>query len=323
MKEINIEAIENFNIAHIENTEAATGCSVIVCEQGAACGLDVRGGGPASRESELLKPVAAAEVIHAVLLSGGSAFGLDAAGGVMQYLEEQNIGFETGVTKVPLVCQSCIFDLAVASKDIRPDKAMGYRCTQKAFTVHENKWGNVGAGCGASVGKLKGMEYAMKSGIGSYAIQIDDLKIGAMVVVNAVGDIFDPNTNEKIAGLLDESKNSFSDSIETMISMYQMMNQMNTNTTIGAIITNAKFDKTKMNKIAAMAQNAYARCIKPVHTSADGDSVYAMSCGDVKADIDVVGTLAVEVMSQAIKNAIIQSKSAYGLKSYHDIKLKI
>lgn len=320
MKQINIEAIENFKIAHIENIDAATGCSIIVCEQGAACGLDVRGGGPASRESELLKPVAAAEVIHAVLLSGGSAFGLDAAGGVMQYLEEQNIGFETGITKVPLVCQSCIFDLSVGAKDIRPDKEMGYRCAKKAFTIHENEWGNVGAGCGASVGKLMGMDYAMKSGIGSYAIQIDDLKIGAIVVVNAVGDIFDHKTNAKIAGMLKEHKNEHADSIETMISMYKAMNQTNTNTTIGAIITNAKFDKTKMNKIAAMAQNGYARCIKPVHTSADGDSVYAMSCGNIEADIDVVGTLASEVMSEAIKDAIYQSKAAYGLKSYHEIK---
>lgn len=320
MKQISIEAIENFKIAHVENKEGATGCSVIICEQGAACGLDVRGGGPASRESELLKPVAAAEVIHAVLLSGGSAFGLDAAGGVMQYLEEQNIGFETGITKVPLVCQSCIFDLGVASKDIRPDKDMGYRCAQKAFTQHDNEWGNVGAGCGANVGKLMGMDYAMKSGIGSYAIQIDDLKIGAIVAVNAVGDIFDHITNTKIAGLLKKNKEEFSDSLETMISMYKAMNQPNTNTTIGVIITNANFDKTKMNKIAAMAQNAYARCIKPVHTSADGDSVYAMSCGNIKADIDVVGTLAVEVMAEAIKDAIYQSKSAYGLKSHHEIK---
>lgn len=320
MKQIKIESIENFKIAHVENIEAATGCSVIICEQGAACGLDVRGGGPASRESELLKPVAAAEVIHAVLLSGGSAFGLDAAGGVMQYLEEKNIGFETGITKVPLVCQSCIFDLGVGSKDIRPNQDMGYRCAQKAFTIHENEWGNVGAGCGASVGKLMGMEYAMKSGIGSYAIQIDDLKIGAIVAVNAVGDIFDHKTNIKIAGMLSKNKNELSDSIETMISMYKAMNQSNTNTTIGVIITNAKFDKTKMNKIAAMAQNAYARCIKPVHTSADGDSVYAMSCGNIIADIDVVGTLAAEVMGEAIKDAIYQSKSAYGLKACHEIK---
>lgn len=319
MKQIALEEIENIRIAHIENEDAATGCTLIISEHGAPCGLDVRGGGPAARESELLKPVADAQGIHAVLLSGGSAFGLDAAGGVMQYLEEKGIGFDTGVTKVPLVCQSCIFDLSVGLKDIRPDKTMGYECAKKAFTTHTNKWGNVGAGCGASVGKLKGMNYAMKAGIGSYAIAIGALKIGAIVVVNAVGDIFDHKTGKKIAGMLNETKDGFADSLETMIAMHQMMSLKNTNTTIGCIITNAKFDKTKMNKIAAMAQNGYARSIKPVHTMADGDSVYAMSCGDVQADINVVGTFAAEVMCEAIKDAIYQSDCAYGLKSYKDI----
>ncbi|NBK97285.1 MAG: peptidase S58 family protein [Erysipelotrichia bacterium] len=322
MKRINIEEIGNIHIAHVENKEAATGCSVVICKEGAACGLSVAGGGPASRESELLKPVADANVIHAILLSGGSAFGLDAAGGVMAYLEQQNIGFDTGITKVPLVCQSCLFDLSVADKDIRPDQTMGYACAKKALSSHHNEWGNVGAGCGASVGKLKGMEYAMKSGIGSYAIQIGELKIGAMVAVNALGDIYDYQTNQKIAGLLNEQKDGFQDSVKVMVESYKEMALFNTNTTLAIIITNAQFDKTKMNKIAAMAQNGYARSIKPVHTNADGDSIYAMSCGNVKADINVVGTLAADVISEAIKDAIYQSESAYGLKGYDEIKQK-
>ena len=189
--EIPVTQIEGIRIGQVENAKAGTGLTVLINENGMAAGLDVRGGGPASRESELLKPLAAAQVIHAVVLSGGSAFGLGAANGGMQYLEEQELGVGVGVTKVPLVVQSDLFDLTVGDPFVRPDAAMGYEAAKLAMESPNYQDGNYGAGCGATVGKFGGMETCMKSGIGSYAIQIGDLKIGAVVAVNAIGDVYD------------------------------------------------------------------------------------------------------------------------------------
>ena len=324
-KEIKITDIENIKIGNAEDEKAGTGCTVIICERGAITGLDVRGGGPASRESELTKPFASAEVIHAVLLSGGSAFGLDAAGGVMKYLEERNIGFDVGVTKVPLVCESCIFDLRVGDYKIRPDAKMGY---QACVNSEKNniQMGNHGAGTGATVGKILGIDYAMKSGLGFYALQIGNLKVGAIVSVNAFGDIFDYESGKMIAGVLNKEKNGFGNSEEELIKIaenknlsFDIENNITTNTTIGAVITNAKFTKSQMGKIASMSHNGFARTIKPVHTNLDGDSIYAMSVGDVKANLDAVGSIAAIVMGKAINSAIINTKSAYGFKAYSDI----
>lgn len=318
MKEINIKDIKNIKIGNIENKIGGTGCTVVICEEGAPAGLDVRGGGPASRESELLKPLANADKIHAVLLSGGSAFGLDAAGGVMQYLEEKNIGYDVGITKVPLVCQSCLFDLTVGDSKCRPDKQMGYDVCLKA---EKNNYqdGCVGAGTGASIGKIYGMDFAMKAGIGSYAVQIGDLQVGAIVAVNAVGDVFDKD-NQKIAGLLNKEKSGFLNTEEEIYKSYEIIkNKFVGNTTLGIIITNAKFNKTQLCKIASMTHNGYARSIRPVHTSADGDSIYALSVGEVLADLDMVGTLASQVMSEAIINAVKNAESMYGLKSWKEI----
>ena len=313
LKQIHITEIENIRIGHAQDMEHATGCTVIICENGAPAGVDVRGGGPASRETELLRPVADCTGIHALLLSGGSAFGLDAAGGVMEYLEERNIGFDVGITKVPLVCESCLFDLNVANHRIRPDKKMGYEaCIQS----EQNKpvMGNVGAGTGASVGKLGGIQTAMKSGLGMYAVQLGDLKIGAIVAVNALGDVYDYKTGKRLAGMRTNDGKDWADSEQVLYKLYnQKKNLFHQNTTIGAIITNAKFDKTHMNKIAAMAQNGYARSIRPVHTTADGDSIYALSVGEIEADLNVTGTLAAQVMAEAIKNAVLEAKPAYGL----------
>lgn len=321
MKEIKITDIENIKIGNAQNIEAATGCTVIICERGANTSLDVRGGGPASRESELTKPLATTEVIHTVLLSGGSAFGLDASGGVMKYLEERNIGFDVGVTKVPLVCESCIFDLRVGDYKVRPDIEMGYNACIDAQN-NNPKMGNYGAGTGASVGKILGVDYAMKSGLGFYALEVDGVKVGAVVSVNAFGDIFDYDTGEKLAGLLGEDKKSFRSSEEELIKLTrdkEISFNLVENTTIGAIITNAKFTKTQMGKIASMAHNGFARTIKPVHTTLDGDSIYAMSVGDIKASIDAVGSLAAIVMGRAINNAVKNAESSYGLKAYNNI----
>ena len=319
MCEISIKDIENIKIGAAENFEGGTGCTVIICENGAPVGLDVRGGGPASRESELLKPTAAADSVHAVLLSGGSAFGLDAAGGVMKYLEERDVGFDVGITKVPLVCESCLFDLTVGDKDIRPDKEMGYAACVNAEAGNYRD-GSVGAGVGATVGKLYGMDYCMKSGIGSYAVQTGELQVGAIVAVNALGDIFDHKTGKKIAGLLNEEKNGFRSTTDEMLKNYSVKeNKFVGNTTIGVVITNARFNKTELNKIASMTHNGYARSIDPVHTSADGDSIYAMSVGEVSADMDMVGTLAARVMAEAIVKAVKNAESMYGYKSAKDL----
>ena len=329
MKEIKITDIENIKIGNAQNKEAATGCTVIICERGAVTGLDVRGGGPASRESELTKPFASAEIIHAVLLSGGSAFGLDASGGVMKYLEERNIGFDVGVTKVPLVCQSCIFDLRIGDYKVRPDINMAYEACINAEN-NNPKMGNYGAGAGACVGKILGADYAMKSGLGFYAVQIDDVKVGAIVSVNAFGDIYDYDSGKMIAGLLNESKNRLRSSEEELIKITQNKNltftstakDIVTNTTIGAIITNAKFTKSQMGKIASMAHNGFARTIKPVHTTLDGDSIYAMSVGDINANLDAVGTIAAIVMGRAVNNAVKSAEASHGFKCYSDINKK-
>lgn len=320
LKEIKISEIENVRIGHAEDYENGTGCSVIICEKGAPTGVDVRGGGPASKETELLNPVAGADRIHSVVLTGGSAFGLDSASGVMKYLEERNIGFPVGMTVVPLVCASAIFDLNVKNHKIRPNKEMGY----KAALDSENKRfesGCIGGGTGASVGKFLGPERTMKSGLGCYAVQIGELKLGAIVVVNALGDIFDIESGEKLAGVLSEDKKSFSDTEEEFYKVCgKMKNIFTGNTTIGAIITNGKFDKVEMKKIAAMAQNGFARTISPVHTMADGDSVYALSVGEIEADINVVGTLAAYVMGKAINRGVCSAKSMYGYLSFENFK---
>ena len=319
MREISIKEIENIKIGNAEHKEAGTGCTVIICESGAPTGLDVRGGGPASRDTELLKPVSAAQSIHAVLLSGGSAFGLDAAGGVMQYLEERDVGFDVGITKVPLVCQSCLFDLGVGNFKVRPDKKMGYEACLNAEKGNY-KDGNVGAGTGATVWKLHGADDCMKSGIGSYAVQIGELKVGAIVAVNALGDIYDWKSGKKVAGLLAKDKKTLLNTEDEFYKNYQIVeNKFVENTTIGVIITNAKFNKTQLCKIASMTQNGYARSIRPVHTTADGDSIYAMSVGEVLADQDMVGTLSAQVMSEAILRAVMSAESAYGFISTKDL----
>lgn len=319
MNVINIKDFPEIHIGNAQNTTGGTGCTVILSETGMCAGLDVRGGGPASRETELLKPLANAQQIHALLLGGGSAFGLDAAGGVMQFLEERGIGFDVGVTKVPLVCQSDIFDLTVADPHCRPDKAMGYKACQNAYAGNYQD-GNFGAGTGATVGKFRGMEFCMKSGIGSYAVQIGKLKVGAIVAVNALGDIYDYHNGRIIAGMLSEDRRSFADSAQALYQSYEVCeNKFTGNTTIGAIITNAQFDKSRLCKIAGMTHNGYARSIRPVHTSADGDSIYALSVGTVAADCDMVGTLAADVMSEAILAAVYNAESAYGYPAHRDL----
>lgn len=319
-REIPISELAPLRIGQTENAAAGTGLTVFVCPEGMRAGLDVRGGGPASRESQLLNPLTAAQTIHAVVLGGGSAFGLDAAGGVMRFLEERGIGFDVGVTKVPLVAQSDLFDLTVGDTFVRPDAAMGYEAARLALEAPNYRDGNFGVGCGATVGKIKGMARCMKSGIGSYALEIGELKVGAVAAVNALGDIFDPDTGRQIAGLLSEDGTRLCSTSEALReAVAPAENRFTGNTTLGVVVTNAYFEKPALCKIAGMGHDGFARTIRPVHTSADGDSIYALSVGDVNADQDLVGTLAAEVLEKAVLRAVMSAESAYGYPSAAEI----
>ena len=319
--EIAITEISGIRISQTENVKSGTGCTVFISESGMRAGVDVRGGGPASRETELLNPLMSAEMIHAVVISGGSAFGLCASNGVMKYLEENNIGFDVGITRVPLVVQSCLFDLTVGDKDMRPDLSMGYEAARLAFENPNYRDGNYGAGCGCTVGKIAGMNTCMKTGIGSFAVQTSGgLQIGAVVALNALGDVFDYKTCRQIAGLLTDDKKELRSTRDYMIQNEIVReNKFVSNTTLGVVITNAKFTKSQLCKISGMSLNGYARSINPVNTSADGDTVYALSVGDHDADMDLVGTLAADALSEAVIRAVESAEGAYGFPSAKDV----
>lgn len=308
VQEIPFQQMEGVSVGNAQSEEGKTGVTVLVFPEGAKTGVDISGGGPASREMPVLDPTKENLAIHAIVLAGGSAFGLDAGGGVMQSLEEHDIGFATGYGRVPLVVQSDIYDLGYGSSAIRPDRAMGYAATENALQKNDPKSGAIGAGTGATVGKLHGMKRGQKSGIGYYAVQVGELKLGAVVVVNALGDVY--ANGRKIAGLMNEERTGFLDSVEELYRLNLPKNPLQrTNTTIGAIVTNGKFDKAELTRIAAQATNGYARAIRPVGTLADGDTIYAASCGPLtEADINMVGTLAAEVMEKAIANAVLSAR---------------
>ncbi|MDD2216111.1 MAG: P1 family peptidase [Eubacteriales bacterium] len=318
MKEVNITEIKGIKIGHAQDFIGGSGCTVILCEKGAYAGVDVRGGGPASRETELLRPVNLVEQIHGVMLSGGSAYGLDAGSGAMKYLEEKGIGFDVGVAVVPIVCGASLFDLVVGDPKCRPDLQMGYEACKNA-TADKPAEGNVGAGTGATVGKFLGMEYMMKSGLGTYAVQIGDLIVGAIVAVNALGDVVDVDTGKRLAGILNREKTTLSSTEDTMYEEYDSSrNVFSGNTTIGCVITNAKLTKSQANKLASVAHNGYARAIRPVHTMADGDTIFVLSTGNVEVMPDAVGALATQVMAKAINRAVLEAEPAYGLKAARD-----
>ena len=318
MQEIGCLEVGGFQVGQAEDAQAGTGVTVLLFDECAPAGVDIRGGGPASRETPLLAPVADAAGLHALVLSGGSAFGLDAAGGVMRFLEERGIGFDTGITPVPLVAQSCIFDLAIGDKSVRPDGAMAYRACENASRT-ELALGCVGGGMGATVGKFCGAPYAMKSGIGAYAVQVGAIRVGAIVVVNALGDIFDVDTGRQIAGLRTEDGRGLRSTEQQLYAGIEVArnpfsaNKTTTNTTIGAIVTNAAFSKAELTRVASTAHNGFARAIRPVHTTADGDSIYACSVGHEKADLNAVATLASYVMAKAIGVGVCAARDGFGL----------
>ena len=316
-----ITDVRGIQVGQAQDEEALTGCTVIICRKGAVAGVDVRGGAPGTRETDLLNPVNLVEKVHAVVLAGGSAFGLEAASGVMRYLEEQKIGFNTGVAKVPIVPAAILFDLNLGRADVRPDSAMGYRAAASASSDAPAE-GNAGVGMGASVGKMFGPGLGMKAGVGTASMNIGGgVSVGALVAVNAWGDVIDPQTNQIIAGLRSGKvgplrvgkKDDFADTLSMMKSVTGrgiLGLAARSNTVIGVVATNAKLSKAQATKVAQMAQDGIARTIRPAHTMLDGDVIFALSTGARKGDVSSVGAFAAEVMAEAILRAVRMAKSA-------------
>lgn len=317
-----ITDVPGIKVGNVEDLEALTGCTIILTEEGAVGGVDVRGSAPGTRETELLDPINLVNEVHAICLSGGSAFGLDSASGVMQFLEEKGIGLDVGVARVPIVPSAVLFDLPVGNPKIRPDKKMGYEAATKA-AKGPFPFGNIGAGCGATVGKVAGMENCMKGGLGSASIKLENgLVIGAIVAVNAVGDIRDPSNREIIAGPIDPETGDLMDSL-----LYLQRNVKSTilpgaNTTIGVVAVNAKLTKAEAKKVAQIAQNGLARTIYPVHTMMDGDTVFALATGGESYSVDLIGSLAAQVMEEAILVAIKSADGIAGIPSFKSIQTK-
>jgi L-aminopeptidase/D-esterase-like protein len=323
MREISIESIEGFRIGHAQNKKAVTGCTVVIAEDGAIGGVDVRGGSPGTRETDLLDPRNLVEEIHAVFLAGGSAYGLNVGGGIMQFLEEKNIGFDVQVAKVPIVTGAILFDLFPGNPKIRPDHQMGYQACEDAFSQQiPKRMGSIGAGTGATVGKCLGAEFAMKGGLGAHAFQVGDVKIGAMVAVNCFGDVIDPQTNEVIAGVFDRKTNTFlhtEKQILTQLKSSEKTNRFSGNTTIGTIVTNAKMTKGQANKIASIAHDGLARTMRPSHTLVDGDTIFTLSSAQVEAELNVIGMLAAKAMEIAVVKAVKEASSTDGIISCKDL----
>jgi L-aminopeptidase/D-esterase-like protein len=317
-------SIKGIRVGHAHDEEALTGCTVILCEQGAVGGVDQRGGAPGTRETDALHLVHLVDVVHAVVLAGGSAFGLDAASGVVRYLEERGVGFNTGVAKVPIVPAAILFDLNIGNPKIRPDAAMGYQACLNA-TTDEVEEGNVGAGMGATVGKILGIGQAMKGGLGCAGMEIGGgVLVSAVVAVNAFGDIIDPQSGQIIAGarslqkvgLRIGTKGTFTDTLEVMKSFVGrsiLSFASRGHTVIGCVVTNARLSKEQITKVAQMAQDGIARAVRPAHTMLDGDTIFALATGEKKADVNIVGAFAAEVFAQAIVRAVRQAKPVAGL----------
>ena len=319
-----ITDVPGIEVGQAQDLDALTGVSVVMCRKGAVGGVDQRGGAPGTRETDLLNPLNLVEKVHAIMLAGGSAFGLDAAGGVMKYLEEQSIGFDVGVARVPIVPAAILFDLALGSASVRPDAAMGYRAAAAASDAKPAE-GNAGAGAGASVGKIFGNAGAMKSGIGTASIDIGGgIIVGALAAVNAYGDVLDPLTGRILAGARSTSlgplrlgsPDYFADTLATMQTLAGRMIEgfaMRSNTVIGVVATNAKLTKPEANKMAQMAQDGLARAIRPAHTMLDGDTIFALATGQKNADVSLVGAFAAEAFAQACANAVRSATGAGGL----------
>ena len=318
-----ITDVAGIKVGHFTDSRRPTGCTVILVEESAVAGVDVRGAAPGTRETDLLDPVNTVQAVHAIVLAGGSAFGLDTATGVMRYLEERGIGYNVGVAKVPIVPAAILFDLGVGDAKIRPDAEAGYKaCT--AASTNAPAEGNVGAGAGATVGKLFGMSRAMKSGIGTSSIKLaSGVTVGAIVAVNAVGDVFDPSTGKPIAGARTKDGKSLVNSMAAILKGEPLPPLLAAEaTTIGVVATDAVLTKAQATKVAQMAHDGLARAINPVHTAADGDTIFALATGrSLKpGNVTLIGALAAEAMSRAVQRAIRAARGIAGFPSLADIE---
>ena len=375
---VDITDIKGFKLGNAENTDAATGCTVIVAEKGATAGVDVRGGGPATRETDLLRSENTIDKIHAVVISGGSAYGLEAGSGVMRELENMKIGHRVSNCIVPIVCQASLFDLNVGQSDIRPDRTMGVKAVHNAFCGGEFHHGNYGAGTGASVGKFYGMNRAMKTGLGTFACSDGEIEVGAITAVNAFADVYD-GRNHVIAGLLSADGKRIDGTIRPLKncvaaeSSYNMKSKMEPffnkrreeeeleepetteevrvepaptetvesgetstvnkepeamgygitfNTTISCLITNAKLTKAQCNKLASILHDGYARAIKPVHSTMDGDTIFVMTTGEKDVNFDAFAALATDIVQYSVIDGAISAESAYGLPAAREFLRK-
>jgi L-aminopeptidase/D-esterase-like protein len=321
MKNNSITAIEGICVGHAQDYEAMTGCTVILCEKWAVGGVDQRGGAPGTRETDALQTAHLVDKVHAVMLAGGSAFGLDAASGAVRYLEEKKIGFNVGVARVPIVPAAILFDLGIGSSKRRPDAEMGYQACLNASKATPAE-GSVGAGTGATVGKILGIKHAMKGGIGSAAIEIGaGVKVATIVAVNAFGDVIDPKSGEIIAGARSKAREKFADSMVVMkrLAKKGILAFARGNTVIGVVATNAKLDKEGATKVARMAMNGIARSIRPANTMLDGDTLFALATGKRKADVNIVGAYAAEVVAEAVVRAVCAAEGLGGIPGTQDL----
>jgi L-aminopeptidase/D-esterase-like protein len=319
-----ITDIPGLLVGHAQNDEALTGCTVILYEKGAVGGVDQRGGAPGTREIDALHPMHLVSKVHGIVLAGGSAFGLDAATGAMRYLEERGVGFDTRIARVPIVPSAILFDLGIGKSDVRPDAAMGYLACQNASTEPPAE-GNVGAGTGATVGKILGPSQCMKSGIGTASMEIGaGVIVGAIAAVNAFGDVIDPASGEIIAGARSKdvgllhigAPGYFANTLQvmqTLIGRTALGFGSRGNTVIGVVATNAKLDKEEVNKVAQMAHDGLARTIRPAHTMLDGDTIFSLATGEHAADVNIVGAYAAEVFSLAILRGVRAAKPVAGI----------
>jgi L-aminopeptidase/D-esterase-like protein len=321
--------VPGIEVGHAQNAAALTGCTVVLCRRGAVAGVDVRGSAPGTRETDLLNPINLVQRVHAVMLAGGSAFGLDAASGAMRYLDERKIGFRAGTVKVPIVPAAILFDLGLGDRKVRPNADMGYAACAAASRSRFPE-GNVGAGTGASVGKLLGLALSMKSGLGTASLKVGGIVVGALVAVNSFGDVIDPANGAIVAGLRSGrigplrvgGREYFADTLammKTALGRGVLSLVARTNTLIGVVATNAALTKTEATKVAQMAQDGLARAIRPAHTMLDGDTLFALSTGRKKADVSLIGAFAAEVVTRAILRAVKSAASAGGLPGLYQV----
>lgn len=319
--------VDGLKVGHFTETRRPTGCTVVIAEHGAVAGVDVRGGAPGTRETDLLNPVNAVQQVFAVVLSGGSAFGLDTASGVMRYLDDKNIGYKLGPLNVPIVPAAILFDLGVGDPKIRPTAESGYLASVAA-TSGPVAEGNVGAGAGATIGKFFGPQWAMKGGLGTCSIRVGDtgVVVAAIAAVNAAGDIYDPANGKILAGARSPKGDGFANAIDKILSGFAVVAPASgTNTTLGVVATNATLNKDEATKMAQMAQDGLARTINPSHTPFDGDTIFSLATGTLKAKVNVgaIGAIAAVAVSRAIVRAITQAAGIPGYPSYSDIRARM